>query len=91
MLLPFPKATDDHQRKNADVFIAAGGAALVDEREVSGRLDNHLAGAISGLATDHLLCARKAESMHRLARPEATRVVADAITYVLEQHEAAAV
>jgi UDP-N-acetylglucosamine--N-acetylmuramyl-(pentapeptide) pyrophosphoryl-undecaprenol N-acetylglucosamine transferase len=91
VLLPFPKATDDHQRKNADVFAAAGGAALVDEREVSGRLDNHLAGAISGLATDHLLRARKAESMYRLARPEATRIVADAITYVLEQHEAAAV
>ena len=26
VLLPYPHAADDHQRKNADVFVAAGAA-----------------------------------------------------------------
>ena len=37
VLLPYPHATADHQRKNAEVFAAAGAAQLIDEREVSGR------------------------------------------------------
>ena len=44
---------DDHQRKNADVFAAAGAARTLDEREPSGRLDNHLAAAVVELASGH--------------------------------------
>ncbi|MEX2114486.1 MAG: UDP-N-acetylglucosamine--N-acetylmuramyl-(pentapeptide) pyrophosphoryl-undecaprenol N-acetylglucosamine transferase [Pirellulales bacterium] len=91
VLLPYPQAADDHQRKNADVFAAAGGAELVDQREVDGRLDNHLAGTIVGIATDHLLRARKAEAMQRMARPEATRTVAEAIIALLAAREPAAI
>ena len=43
ILLPYPQAADDHQRKNADVYVAAGAARLLDEREVAGALDDHLA------------------------------------------------
>ncbi len=91
VLLPYPQAADDHQRKNADVFAAAGGAEIVDQREVSGRLDNHLAGTIVGMATDHLVRARKAEAMQRMARPEATRSVAEAIITLLAAREPAAI
>jgi UDP-N-acetylglucosamine--N-acetylmuramyl-(pentapeptide) pyrophosphoryl-undecaprenol N-acetylglucosamine transferase len=31
VLVPFPQAADDHQRKNADVFVAAGAAELAVE------------------------------------------------------------
>ena len=54
---PIPRATDDHQRKNADVFAAAGAAMTLDERELHGRLDNHLASAIVELATAIIRCA----------------------------------
>ena len=47
ILLPYPHAADDHQRKNAEVFVAAGGAVLLDEREVPGRLDDHLAAVLA--------------------------------------------
>ena len=35
VLVPFPQAADDHQRKNADVFVAAGAAELVVEAELT--------------------------------------------------------
>ena len=34
LLVPFAAATDDHQRKNADVFVAAGAAKMLTESEL---------------------------------------------------------
>jgi len=79
VLLPYPRAKDDHQRKNADVFVAAGAARVVDEREITERLDNHLARHIADLADDVALRSRMSEAMLRRARPKATRLVAKAI------------
>lgn len=35
LLVPFALATDDHQRKNADVFVEAGAAKMLLERELT--------------------------------------------------------
>ena len=35
VLVPFAAAADDHQRKNADVLVAAGAAAMILERELT--------------------------------------------------------
>ena len=35
VLIPFPGATDDHQRRNAEVLAGAGAAVLMDERELT--------------------------------------------------------
>ena len=83
ILLPFPKATDNHQRRNADVFSAKGACKTLDERELDGRLDNHLAAAVVELATAHPLRVRMAHAMTQLARPEATRRVAKSIAALL--------
>jgi UDP-N-acetylglucosamine--N-acetylmuramyl-(pentapeptide) pyrophosphoryl-undecaprenol N-acetylglucosamine transferase len=83
ILLPFPKATDNHQRKNADVFSAGGACKTLDERELDGRLDNHLAAAVVELATAHAHRIRMAQAMTQLARPEATRRVAKSIGLLL--------
>jgi UDP-N-acetylglucosamine--N-acetylmuramyl-(pentapeptide) pyrophosphoryl-undecaprenol N-acetylglucosamine transferase len=71
VLLPYPHATDDHQRKNADIFVAAGAARLVDEREITGRLDDHLAELLSRILADAEGRAIIAHAMRRLARPHA--------------------
>jgi UDP-N-acetylglucosamine--N-acetylmuramyl-(pentapeptide) pyrophosphoryl-undecaprenol N-acetylglucosamine transferase len=89
ILLPYPQATDDHQRKNADVFAEAGAAQTLDQRELSGRFDNHLASAITELASGHRLRVRMSEAMSRLARPNATREVARSIATLLEFRELA--
>jgi UDP-N-acetylglucosamine--N-acetylmuramyl-(pentapeptide) pyrophosphoryl-undecaprenol N-acetylglucosamine transferase len=76
VLLPYPHATGDHQRRNAEVYAAAGGAVVLDERELPGRLDNHLAEAISPLLADPRRRADMSSAMRRLSRPEAAAHVA---------------
>ncbi|MGD9722607.1 MAG: undecaprenyldiphospho-muramoylpentapeptide beta-N-acetylglucosaminyltransferase [Pirellulales bacterium] len=83
IVLPYPQATDDHQRKNADVYAAAGAVRTLDQRELAGRLDNHLASVIVELSTAPRLRVRMAEAMARLARPGATREVLRSIATVL--------
>ncbi len=50
ILLPYPQAADDHQRHNAERFVAAGAARLLDFRQVEGRLDDALARELTVLA-----------------------------------------
>ncbi len=79
VLLPYPHATDDHQRKNADIFAAAGAAHLVDECEITGRLDDHLAELLGRLLIDADGRAIMGQAMHRMARPHAAAHVATLI------------
>ena len=76
VLLPYPHATDDHQRKNAEIFVAAGAAHLLDEREITGRLDDHLAELLGRLLSDTGRRAIMAHGMRRLAQPHAAAQVA---------------
>jgi UDP-N-acetylglucosamine--N-acetylmuramyl-(pentapeptide) pyrophosphoryl-undecaprenol N-acetylglucosamine transferase len=76
ILLPYPHAADDHQRKNADAYVAAGAAQRIDQREVTGRLDDHLAEVLGRLVQDADGRAIMAQAMGRLARPRAAIHVA---------------
>ncbi|MHC4181565.1 MAG: UDP-N-acetylglucosamine--N-acetylmuramyl-(pentapeptide) pyrophosphoryl-undecaprenol N-acetylglucosamine transferase, partial [Planctomycetota bacterium] len=84
VLLPYPHAKDDHQRRNADVFTRAGGSFTLDQRELPGRLDNHLADVIRRLLGDPLQRARMSAAMRRLARPHAAAEVADLILELVQ-------
>jgi UDP-N-acetylglucosamine--N-acetylmuramyl-(pentapeptide) pyrophosphoryl-undecaprenol N-acetylglucosamine transferase len=76
LLVPNPQATGDRQRKNADRFVAAGAAALVDVREVTGRLDNRLAEVLVPLIADATVRDVMSAAMRQLARPRAAAEVA---------------
>jgi UDP-N-acetylglucosamine--N-acetylmuramyl-(pentapeptide) pyrophosphoryl-undecaprenol N-acetylglucosamine transferase len=76
VLMPYPHAVDDHQRKNAEVFASAGAARLVDEREVSGRVDDYLADLLRLIINDRDGRGMMAQCMQRLARPHAAAHVA---------------
>ncbi len=77
LLLPYPHATADHQRANADVFHSAGAAVMVDSQQMAGRLDNHLATLLDELLADSDRRAQMSSAMGRLARPDAAHDVAD--------------
>lgn len=76
LLLPYPYAVDDHQRKNADAVAEIGGAVVVDPREVAGRLDYRLADELTTLLGDTARIATMSSAIHRLARPDAAWTVA---------------
>jgi UDP-N-acetylglucosamine--N-acetylmuramyl-(pentapeptide) pyrophosphoryl-undecaprenol N-acetylglucosamine transferase len=83
VILPYPHAASDHQRKNAELFRRSGGCVLLDEREVDGRLDDRLAESIGGLLHDEGRRQRISQTVRRLGRPEAADTIADLIEEML--------
>lgn len=72
VLVPFPFAVDDHQTGNAEFLSEAGAAWLIQQKDLSAE---KLAALIGGLDRD-LLAGMSARAL-TLARPDATRQVAD--------------
>lgn len=76
VLLPYPHAADDHQRKNADALAAAGAARVIDAREVAGRLDYRLADELNSILADPRQIDAMAAAMQACGRPDAAWTVA---------------
>jgi UDP-N-acetylglucosamine--N-acetylmuramyl-(pentapeptide) pyrophosphoryl-undecaprenol N-acetylglucosamine transferase len=79
VLVPFPFAVDDHQTGNAEFLADAGAAWLIQQTDLSA---DRLAALIGGL--DRAILAAMADKARTLAKPDATRQVAD-ICEVLAQ------
>jgi UDP-N-acetylglucosamine--N-acetylmuramyl-(pentapeptide) pyrophosphoryl-undecaprenol N-acetylglucosamine transferase len=73
LLVPFPAAVDDHQTRNAEYLVKAGGAVLVQERDLD-------APRLASLLRDLLDDTGRLISMARAARtaawPQAVEVIA---------------
>jgi UDP-N-acetylglucosamine--N-acetylmuramyl-(pentapeptide) pyrophosphoryl-undecaprenol N-acetylglucosamine transferase len=76
ILVPLPTAADDHQRKNAEVIAKAGGAEVIEERQLTGE---RLGEAIVRLASDREYRERMAVAIERFARPDAAARIADRV------------
>lgn len=72
VLVPYPFATADHQRKNARYFEQAGGAVCVSEEEL-GRVPE----LVRSLLGDADRLQAMSESMRRVAKPDAAKTVAE--------------
>ena len=74
ILVPLPTATDDHQRKNAEVLARAGAAELIEQKDLTGEA---LALRLLALAHDAGRRQRIAAAARTFARPDAARVIVD--------------
>lgn len=76
VLVPYPTAADDHQRRNAAVFTRAGAAIAVEEKDIA-------AGQLGPLLLDLLADGEKrtalSAAMRRLAPERAADVICDVI------------
>ena len=81
VLVPLPTATDDHQRKNADVFGRAGAALVIEERELQTALPDVLAALVK--EPDRL--KRMSAAARTLARPDAAERIADRLEMLVEE------
>jgi UDP-N-acetylglucosamine--N-acetylmuramyl-(pentapeptide) pyrophosphoryl-undecaprenol N-acetylglucosamine transferase len=72
ILIPFPGATDDHQRRNAEALARSGAAVMIEQRELTG---DRLASEILTLVSDDAGRRRMAEAAATLARPDAAQVI----------------
>lgn len=73
VLIPFPYATHDHQRKNAETYAAAGAARSLDQESATGA---SLAALLRELSHSPDRLSAMAEAMGGLARPDAAAQVA---------------
>lgn len=76
VLVPLPTAADDHQRKNAEATARAGAAVALEQKTLTGA---SLAAEVSRLLGDPGLTARMRAAAHALAKPDASRVIAERV------------
>jgi UDP-N-acetylglucosamine--N-acetylmuramyl-(pentapeptide) pyrophosphoryl-undecaprenol N-acetylglucosamine transferase len=76
IFIPLPTAADDHQRKNADVLVAAGAAEMIEQTELTG---DRLAGRIEALIADRARLGGMAAAARRLAKPRAAELIVDRV------------
>jgi len=75
VFVPYPHAAGDHQRHNAAALVEAGAATMIDDDRCDGET---LGAEIATLVDDETLRYRMAARARTIARPDATRQVADA-------------
>jgi len=74
ILVPYPFATADHQAKNADFFVRAGGAIMVRELDLEDVPD-----MVRSMLEDPARLARMGEAMSRVAKPQAAEEIAEGL------------
>jgi UDP-N-acetylglucosamine--N-acetylmuramyl-(pentapeptide) pyrophosphoryl-undecaprenol N-acetylglucosamine transferase len=73
VLVPYPHATADHQRRNAEYFAAAGGAIVVDDAEARARVP----AVVDELLADPSRLVEMGDAMRAAAKPDAAERIAD--------------
>ncbi|HWZ50788.1 MAG TPA: undecaprenyldiphospho-muramoylpentapeptide beta-N-acetylglucosaminyltransferase [Granulicella sp.] len=76
LLVPFAAATDDHQRKNAEAFVAARAARMLLESELA---PQRLLDTLRDLLTDPATLASMSAQARTLAHPTAVQTIAQMI------------
>ena len=76
ILVPLPTATDDHQRRNAEVIARVGGAEVIEERDLTGE---RLGAALLAIVGDRDRQQRMSAAIRTLARPDAAARIADQV------------
>jgi UDP-N-acetylglucosamine--N-acetylmuramyl-(pentapeptide) pyrophosphoryl-undecaprenol N-acetylglucosamine transferase len=74
LLVPYPYAADDHQRKNAESLVARGAAMMILDRDLSAA---SLSQAIAGCRAEPERLAAMARAARSLGRPDAAERVVD--------------
>jgi len=72
ILVPYPFATADHQAKNAEHFVRAGGAIMVREQDLAA-----VPGLVRELLGDSSRLAIMGEAMRVAAKPDAAETIAE--------------
>jgi UDP-N-acetylglucosamine--N-acetylmuramyl-(pentapeptide) pyrophosphoryl-undecaprenol N-acetylglucosamine transferase len=73
LLVPFPQAADDHQRKNAEVMVAGGAARMLIQAEMS---DEILLATLVDLLRDYSGLEQMGTRAKALAKPNAAADIA---------------
>ncbi len=76
LLVPFPQAADDHQRKNAEVLVEGGAAIMLLEQDM---IASALLAALSGLLKDRTQLSAMSARARAFAHPSAAARIAQMV------------
>jgi UDP-N-acetylglucosamine--N-acetylmuramyl-(pentapeptide) pyrophosphoryl-undecaprenol N-acetylglucosamine transferase len=76
LLVPFPQAADDHQRKNAEVLVEGGAAHMLLEHDMSAR---KLLEMLTGLLSDRDRLTEMSARARTYAHPQASGRIAEMV------------
>lgn len=76
ILVPFPLAADDHQRKNAEALVQARAAEMILQKELNGA---RLAERLEYYASHRHVLEELERNSRRLGRPDATARIVDIV------------
>ena len=76
LLVPFPQAADDHQRKNAEVLVEGGAARMLLEQDMSAA---RLQETITSLLGDREKLNEMAARARNFAHPQAAARIAEMV------------
>jgi UDP-N-acetylglucosamine--N-acetylmuramyl-(pentapeptide) pyrophosphoryl-undecaprenol N-acetylglucosamine transferase len=76
IFIPLPTAADDHQRRNAEILVAAGAAELIAQKDLTGDL---LASRIVALSSNEQTRAAMSAAARGFAKPDAARAIVDKV------------
>jgi UDP-N-acetylglucosamine--N-acetylmuramyl-(pentapeptide) pyrophosphoryl-undecaprenol N-acetylglucosamine transferase len=79
IFVPFPRAADDHQTKNAQALEKAGAAILIPQSQLTSEL---LAKQITSLLKERTTLAAMSAASKRLAHPNAGREIAEMVAAI---------
>lgn len=82
LMIPFPFAADDHQRKNAEAVERAGAGRMILQAELT---PERLAQELLWLVNDPQQLARMAEASRTLGHPDAAARVVDLAEMIVEK------
>jgi UDP-N-acetylglucosamine--N-acetylmuramyl-(pentapeptide) pyrophosphoryl-undecaprenol N-acetylglucosamine transferase len=81
LMIPFPLAADDHQRKNAEAVERAGAGRMILQAELTGE---RLARELLELVRDSQRLKEMGEASRRLAHPDAAAKVVDLAMRIMQ-------
>jgi UDP-N-acetylglucosamine--N-acetylmuramyl-(pentapeptide) pyrophosphoryl-undecaprenol N-acetylglucosamine transferase len=76
LLVPFPQAADDHQRKNAEVLVEGGAATILLEKDMTAAA---LLQALTGLLTNRQKLTEMSARARTFAHPKAAARIAEIV------------
>jgi UDP-N-acetylglucosamine--N-acetylmuramyl-(pentapeptide) pyrophosphoryl-undecaprenol N-acetylglucosamine transferase len=82
LLIPFPKAADNHQVRNAQSLVDAGAAVMIEEKDLNGEI---LAAEIRAILTQPERRERMARAAGRLGSPQAAQEITDVCSDLVQR------
>jgi len=82
IFIPFPRAADDHQKRNAEALEKAGAAVMIDESKLTSEI---LIEAVTSLLADPDRLHKMAKAARSMSHPDAAQEIAEMAAKLVRQ------